>query len=109
MNRVAPWGELVALVLPHGPEGKRGRSPFPVETMLRVHFMQRWFTSSGPGMEDALHDVPLFREFAVLDNWNMRLPDESTILRFKYLLEKHDLAAEMLPVVNGVLRSKGLR
>ena len=80
MNRVVPWSELVALVLPHAPEGKRGRPPFPVETMLRIHFMQQWFTLSDPAMEEALHDVPLFREFAALDNWNMRLPDESTNL-----------------------------
>jgi IS5 family transposase len=109
MNRVVPWGELVALVLPHAPEGKRGRPPFPVETMLRIHFMQQWFTLSDPAMEEALHDVPLFREFAALDNWNMRLPDESTILRFRHLLEKHELAAQMLAAVNAVLSSKGLR
>ena len=108
MNRVVPWAELVALVAPHAPEGKRGRPPFPVETMLRIHFMQQWFTLSDPAMEEALHDVPLFREFAALDNWNMRLPDESTILRFRHLLEKHELAAQMLAAVNAVLSSKGL-
>ena len=108
MNRVVPWTELVALVAPHAPEGKRGSPPFPVETMLRIHFMQQWFTLSDPAMEEALHDVPLFREFAALDNWNMRLPDESTILRFRHLLEKHALAAQMLAAVNAVLSSKGL-
>jgi IS5 family transposase len=107
MNRVVPWSKLVALVLPHAPQGKRGR-PFPVETMLRIHFMQQWFTLSDPAMEEALHDVPLFREFTALDNWNMRLPDESTILRFRHLLEKHELAAQILAVVNAVLSSKGL-
>lgn len=59
-------------------------------------------------MEEALHDVPLFREFAGLDNWNMRLPDESTILRFRHLLEKHELAAQMLETVNALLSDKGL-
>ena len=59
-------------------------------------------------MEEALHDVPLFREFAGLDNWNMRLPDESTILRFRHLLEKHELAGQMLETVNALLRGKGL-
>ena len=88
MDRVVPWGKLVALITPHAPEGKRGRPPFPVETMLRIHFMQQWFTLSDPAMEEALHDVPLFREFAALDNWNTRLPDESTILRFRHLLEQ---------------------
>lgn len=108
MNRVVPWGKLVALITPHAPEGKRGRPPFPLETMLRIHFMQQWFSLSDPAMEEALHDVPLFREFAALDNWNMRLPDESTILRFRHLLEKHELALQMLAVVNAVLSSKGL-
>ena len=59
-------------------------------------------------MEEALHDVPLYREFAGLDNWTMRLPDESTILRFRHLLEKHKLAAQILALVNDILRDKGL-
>jgi IS5 family transposase len=108
MNRVVPWAALVELVAPHAPEGKRGRPPFAVETMLRIHFMQQWFTLSDPAMEEALHDVPLFREFAGLDNWSTRLPDESTILRFRHLLEKHKLAERMLVTVNELLRGKGL-
>lgn len=59
MNRVVPWAALVELVAAHAPEGKKGRPPFPVETMLRIHFMQRWFTLSDPAMEEALHDAPL--------------------------------------------------
>ncbi len=108
MNRVVPWGALVELVTIHAPEGKKGRPPFPVETMLRIHFMQQWFTLSDPAMEEALHDVPLFREFAGLDNWTTRLPDESTILRFRHLLEKHKMAPQILGVVNELLRPKGL-
>lgn len=64
MERVVPWSDLMALVLPYLPEGKRGRPPFAPETMLRVHFMRQWFNLSDPAMEEALHDVPLFREFA---------------------------------------------
>jgi IS5 family transposase len=108
MNRVVPWAELVALIAPFAPEGKRGRPPFATETMLRIHFMQQWFTLSDPAMEEALHDVALFREFAGLDNWSTRLPDESTILRFRHLLEKHKLAEPMLAIVNDILRAKGL-
>jgi IS5 family transposase len=63
---VVPWRELVSVVALFAPEGKRGRPPFSVETMLRIHFMQQWFTVSDPAMEEALHDVPLFREFAQL-------------------------------------------
>jgi transposase, IS5 family len=108
MNRVVPWSALVELVTAHAPVGNKGRPPFPVETMLRIHFMQQWFTLSDPAMEEALHDVPLFREFSGLDNWTIRLPDESTILRFRHLLEKHKLAAQILVVVNDLLRAKGL-
>jgi transposase, IS5 family len=108
MNRVVPWADLVALVVPFAPEGKKGRPPFAVETMLRIHFMQQWFSFSDPAMEEALHDVALFREFAGLDNWSTRLPDESTILRFRHLLDKHKLAEQMLATVNELLRSKGL-
>jgi IS5 family transposase len=108
MNRVVPWAALDALVTPHAPAGRRGRPPFPVETMLRIHFMQQWFGLSDPAMEEALFDVPLYREFAGLDNGNVRLPDESTILRFRHLLETHKLAGPMLATVNDVLRDKGL-
>jgi IS5 family transposase len=107
MERVVPWTALVQLIAPYAPEGKKGRPPFPVETMLRIHFMQQWFTLSDPAMEEALHDTPLFREFAGL-GWDTRLPDESTILRFRHLLEKHKLAEQILAVVNDLLRDKGL-
>ena len=107
MERVVPWAALVELVSPHAPEGKKGRPPFAVETMLRIHFMQQWFTLSDPAMEEALHDIALFREFAGL-GWDSRLPDESTILRFRHLLERHKLAEQMLGLVNDLLRDKGL-
>ena len=107
MERVVPWAALVAMIEPHAPEGKRGRPPFALSTMLRIHFMQQWFTLSDPAMEEALHDVPLFREFAQLD-YSQRLPDESTILRFRHLLEHNRLAAQILGVVNELLQAKGL-
>ena len=108
MERVVPWAALVELVAPFAPEGRRGRPPFSVDTMLRIHFMQQWFTLSDPAMEEALHDVPLFREFAGLGGWSDRLPDESTILRFRHLLEKHKLAEQILGLVNELLCAKGL-
>jgi IS5 family transposase len=107
MERVVPWGALVSLVAPHAPESKKGRPPFPIETMLRIHFMQQWFTLSDPAMEEALHDIALFREFASL-SWDSRIPDESTILRFRHLLEKHKLTDQILAAVNDLLRDKGL-
>ena len=107
MERVVPWAALVQLVTPHAPEGRKGRPPFSVETMLRIHFMQQWFTLSDPAMEEALHDIALFREFAGL-GWDSRIPDESTILRFRHLLEKHQLTDQILALVNDLLRDKGL-
>ena len=107
MERVVPWAALVGLITPCAPEGKRGRPPFAVETMLRIHFMQQWFTLSDPAMEEALHDVPLFREFAGL-NWDTALPDETTILRFRRLLEEHNLSPQILALVNELLGAKGL-
>ena len=107
MERVVPWGALVVLVAPHAPESKKGRPPFPIETMLRIHFMQQWFTLSDPAMEEALHDIALFREFAGL-SWDSRIPDESTILRFRHLLEKHKLTEQIFAVVSDLLRDKGL-
>ena len=108
MERVVPWSDLVALVSPYTPEGRRGRPPFPVESMLRIHFMQQWFNLSDPAMEDALHDVPLFRDFAGLGGWDDRLPDETTILRFRHVLEQHKLAPQILKTVNDLLQHKGL-
>lgn len=108
MDRVVPWTELVALITPYMPEGRRGRPPFAVEAMLRIHFMQQWFNLSDPGMEEALHDTPVFREFAGLAGWSDRLPDETTILRFRRQLEKHKLAPQILGVVNDLLARQGL-
>jgi len=108
MDRVVPWSDLVALISPYMPEGRRGRPPFAMEVMLRVHFMQQWFNLSDPAMEEALHDMALFRDFAGLGGWDDRVPDETTILRFRRVLEKHKLAPKVLQTINDLLRSKGL-
>ncbi|URI06280.1 IS5 family transposase [Aquincola tertiaricarbonis] len=108
MERVVPWSALMQVVEPYYPKAKTGRPPFPIETMLRVHYLQQWFALSDPAMEEALHDMPVFREFARLGEGVERLPDETTILRFRHLLEKHDLATDMLRVVNDILQAKGL-
>ena len=108
MERVVPWCRLIGLIEPHYPKGHTGRPPFAIATMLRIHFLQQWFGLSDPAMEEALFDVPLYREFAQLPGGINRLPDESTILRFRHLLEAHDLAAQMLAAVNDTLRRHGL-
>ena len=108
MNLVVSWSDLVGLVQPHAPAGKTGRPPFAVETMLRIHFMQQWFGLSDPAMEDALDDVPLYCQFARLDPGMSRLPDESTILRFRHLLEEHDLSLQIMAAINATLANNGL-
>lgn len=107
MNLVVPWNELVGVIKPHAPTGKTGRPPFAIETMLRIHFMQQWFGLSDPAMEEALHDVPLYREFARLDAGATRLPDESTILRFRHLLESNNLSIQLFGAINAILATKG--
>jgi transposase, IS5 family len=108
MERVVPWAALVQIVEPHCPRAKTGRPPFAVETMLRIHYLQQWFALSDPAMEEALHDTPVFREFAKIGDGMARMPDETTILRFRHLLERHNLAPDMLRLVNDILGAKGL-
>jgi len=109
MERVVPWCDLTALIEPHyTKKSGLGRPPFALASMLRIHFLQQWFALSDPAMEEALFDVPLFRDFAQLPTGVARLPDESTILRFRHLLEQHGLAEKILTAVNATLSSKGL-
>ena len=108
MNQVVPWPALLKLIEPHYPKlGRPGRQPYPLETMLRVHFLQQWYALSDPGMEEALYDTPVMRRFAGLGGLDT-VPDETTILNFRRLLETHDLARQMLEQVNTFLSRKGL-
>ena len=108
MDQVVPWPALLKLIEPHYPKlGRPGRQPYPLETMLRVHFLQQWYALSDPGMEEALYDTPVMRRFAGLGGLDT-VPDETTILNFRRLLETHDLARQMLEQVNTFLSRKGL-
>ena len=108
MEQVVPWERLMARIAPHYPVAGNGTQPYPLATMLRIHLMQQWFGYSDPAMEEALHDVPLLRGFAGLDAGESRLPDESTILRFRHLLEAHHLAQSLFDEVTALLAEKGL-
>ena len=101
-----PWTGLVALIEPHYPKGEGGRPAYPLMAMLRVHLMQNWFGYSDPAMEEALYETTILRQFAGLSL--ERIPDETTILNFRRLLEKHELAAGILAVINGYLGDRGL-
>ncbi len=106
MDQVVPWTGLVALIEPHYPKGEGGRPAYPLMAMLRVHLMQNWFGYSDPAMEEALYETTILRQFAGLSL--ERIPDETTILNFRRLLEKHELAAGILAVINGYLGDRGL-
>jgi IS5 family transposase len=108
MRRVVPWSKLIALIEPGYPKGKTGRRSFPIATMLQIHFMQQWFGLSDPAMEEALYDVPLYRDFAGLDGGVTRLPDESAIMRFRHMLEARGLTVQILALVNEILNENGL-
>jgi len=109
MERVVPWSELEAVIEPHYPKaGRRGGQPKPLSAMLRIYFMQQWYALSDPGMEDALYEIESMRRFAGLELIDDALPDETTILNFRRLLERHQLTAQMMNVINDVLTGKGL-
>ena len=108
MDRVIPWQRLEALIEPVYPTAGNGRRPYPLGTMLRIHLLQHWYGYSDPAMEDALHEVPLLRRFAGLDAGESRMPDETTILNFRHLLEKHQLAQSLFQEVVSLLTEQGL-
>src|SRR5450432_1103060 len=109
MEVVVPWQELEALIEPHYPKAGNGRQPIGLSIMLRVYFLQQWFNLSDPGAEDALYESPVLRRFAGVDLGRAAAPDETTILRFRRLLEQHELCGKILDTVNHYLASKGLR
>ena len=110
MEATVPWDAFLALISPvyHRPSAKGGRPPFPLETMLRIHLLQQWFTLSDPLMEEMLIDTPCFRRFAGIDMVEDRIPDETTILNFRHLLEENRIAEQILETVNQSLRDKGV-
>ena len=107
MKGVLPWREFVSQLTAVAPPKATGRQPFAHETMLRLHLLQQLFGLSDFAMEEALFDSPLYRNFVGLGNTD-RLPDRVSILRYRHLLEKHDLAKQFFETVNDMLRAKGL-
>jgi len=106
MELVVPWKALLKIIEPHYPVAGRGRRPYPLEAMLRVHLMQNWFALSDPAMEEALYEIASLRTFAGLGL--EAIPDETTILNFRHLLEASDLAEDTFKQVNAHLAKKGL-
>jgi len=110
MEAVVPWDALITLIEPHYPKAskKGGRPPYPLATMLRVHLLKQWYSLSDPAMEEALIEVPTMRRFAGIDLIGDRIPDETTILAFRHLLEKHGLGERIFDTVNAHLIARGM-
>ena len=105
-----PWQALIALIEPHYPKAskKGGRPPYPLATMLRIHLLQQWYSLSDPAMEEALIEVPTMRRFAGIELISERIPDETTILTFRHLLEKHKLGEQIFETVKALLSARGM-
>ena len=107
MDGLVPWAKLEALIEPYYPKPGKGRRPYPLSVMLRVHCMQLFYNLSDPGMEDSLYEIESMRRFASL-RLSGPIPDETTILNFRHLLERHELCEAILNTVNAHLESEGL-
>jgi IS5 family transposase len=107
MDQVIPWDEWTALVEPHYFNKKRGRKPIPVETMLRMYLLQVWFNLSDEAVEDAVNDSYAMRQFMHLDFTSRQVPDATTLLHFRHLMEKHGLGKAMFDAINRVFEANG--
>ena len=109
MESLVPWVEFCALIEPHYPRAGNGRPPIGLERMLRMYFLANWFNLADEACEDALYDVPVFREFCRIDLGREPVPDATTLLNFRHLLEAHKLGAAMFAKVGELLLAKGMK
>ena len=110
MDRIIPWAELSAVIEPFYPKGEgRGRPPVGVERMLRIHFLQHWFNLSDPAVEEALYDSRAMRRFVGIDLGREPVPDETTICKFRHLLERHNLGDRLFALIAEYLQENGLK
>ena len=109
MEVLMPWAEFCALIEPYYPKAGNGRPPVGLERMLRMYCVANWFNLSDIACEDALYDVPVFREFCRIDLGRERVPDATTLLNFRHLLEAHHLGAALFAKVGELLMANGMR
>ncbi len=110
MDQIIPWKALSKVIKPYYPKPKgAGRRPIGIQRMLRIHFLQHWFELSDPGAEEALYDSRAMRQFAGIDLGKEPVPDETTILNFRHLMERYNLGDEMFRLVNVYLAENGLK
>jgi IS5 family transposase len=108
MERVVPWARLEALVKPYYPSGRRGRPPIGIERMLRIYFLQQWYTLADEALEDAIYDSQALRSFVGVNLSVESVPDATTLLHFRHLLEENDLTKGILGEVNALLSERHL-
>jgi IS5 family transposase len=108
MDKVIPWKDLIQVIEKDYPKAGNGRQPMPLEMMLRIYFMQQWYALSDPAMEDALYDIESMRRFARIDIATDVVPDETTILHFRHLLERHELTKKIFEKTQRYLTERGL-
>lgn len=109
MSDIVPWNRLIAVVDPHYPKyGKRGRPPIGIDRMLRMYFIQQWYGLSDVAVEDAIYDSQALRNFCSIDLSIESVPDATTLMNFRHLLETHELPQSMLKEINTLLRERGL-
>ena len=109
MEGLMPWAEFCALIEPHYPKAGNGRPPVGLGRMLRMYCIANWFNLSDVACEDALYDVPVFREFCQIDLGRERVPDATTLMNFRHLLETHHLGAALFAKVGELLMANGMR
>ena len=109
MYKILPWSQMLGLIEPHYPKAGNGRPPIGLERMLRIHFLQHWFNLADEACEDALYDSAAFRSFVGLDLGVERAPDATTLLKFRRLLEQHQLGEGLFAQVNGHLKASGVK
>ena len=109
MERVVPWSRLLRLIEPYYPKAGNGRPPMPMETMLRIYFLQQWYSLSDPAAEEALYDIESMRRFAQLELLDDAIPDETTILKFRHMIERHALSEAIFADINNYLVEKGIQ
>jgi len=108
MEEVIPWKQLLAVIEPYYPKGERGRPPIGLERMLRVYFLQQWYSLADEALEDALYDSQALQQFARVDLGDDGVPDATTLLNFRRLLETHDLCKGLFSAINADLTARGL-
>jgi transposase, IS5 family len=109
MQTLVPWCDLVALIEPHYPKAGNGRPPIGLERRLRIHLLQHWFNLADVACEEALYDSAALRAFVGIDLGREPVPDATTMLKFRHLLEKHDLGQAVIAEVGRILQGRGLR